>query len=472
VLVENLQIWSEFANSKAHLLRLGNEEWPANKILLQLAYEHADKSPITKAVETWGAEQAREPISFWHQASKNSIDGATMDRPVEIPQRPFKSIIICDYPIERVLMLTDEHLAIIHEHGVCSVWSMHPSPKHIINQFMDTSQSEESLIHQLQMVAGTEIIQQSLWKRHINSTSNAPEPDVNDGGSLISDYSKHMSGIELEFLDKKIHLRKDGCVELEGTEFYIGEGPVDLHFISEQGLLISCGSCSSDRFGGSSSRLILFAPDDYIDFCNSEYEAYRLIAGEWVPGYSLTYARNELCVLISENLLLSLGWSGITGGNEDSLCELFELSSNGVDLIACGTFRGDWPINFVGLGEDGAIHIGLSARHYVWVPPYDEYQLDRVGKYGYPLSAYAPFEWELMPDESERIVIPEGVAYSKIQITESETGPVISEDGTSRRWITDNPPYGYIPTQDFQLLCVEDTGYTILKKSNLHQRAQ
>ncbi len=51
-----LEVWSSFFREKAHILRRGSAEWPAHKILLQLAVEHADDSPLTVGAETWLAE--------------------------------------------------------------------------------------------------------------------------------------------------------------------------------------------------------------------------------------------------------------------------------------------------------------------------------------------------------------------------------------------------------------------------------
>ncbi len=51
-----LEIWSDFFREKAHILRRGNEEWQTHKILLQLAVEHADDSPLTLSAERWLAE--------------------------------------------------------------------------------------------------------------------------------------------------------------------------------------------------------------------------------------------------------------------------------------------------------------------------------------------------------------------------------------------------------------------------------
>jgi WD40 repeat protein len=48
--------WADFFREKLHILRRGNDEWPAHKILLQLAIENADDSPLTLAAERWLTE--------------------------------------------------------------------------------------------------------------------------------------------------------------------------------------------------------------------------------------------------------------------------------------------------------------------------------------------------------------------------------------------------------------------------------
>ena len=45
--------WRDFFADNAHLLRRGTGEWPANRILLQRAIEHADDSPVTAVAEAW-----------------------------------------------------------------------------------------------------------------------------------------------------------------------------------------------------------------------------------------------------------------------------------------------------------------------------------------------------------------------------------------------------------------------------------
>ena len=51
--VERVQIWNDFFQSKSHILSRGTGFWRADKILLQLAIEHAADSPISIAAELW-----------------------------------------------------------------------------------------------------------------------------------------------------------------------------------------------------------------------------------------------------------------------------------------------------------------------------------------------------------------------------------------------------------------------------------
>ena len=53
---QRLKIWRAFFREKAHIIRRGSAEWSAHKILLQLAVEHADGSPLTIGAEKFLAE--------------------------------------------------------------------------------------------------------------------------------------------------------------------------------------------------------------------------------------------------------------------------------------------------------------------------------------------------------------------------------------------------------------------------------
>jgi WD40 repeat protein len=48
-----IEMWKAFFQERIHILRRSKKYWPAYKIFLQLAVEHADDSPITLAAEAW-----------------------------------------------------------------------------------------------------------------------------------------------------------------------------------------------------------------------------------------------------------------------------------------------------------------------------------------------------------------------------------------------------------------------------------
>ncbi len=50
---QTFRLWEAFFREREHILRRGDERWPVHKILLQLAVEHADDSPVTRAAEDW-----------------------------------------------------------------------------------------------------------------------------------------------------------------------------------------------------------------------------------------------------------------------------------------------------------------------------------------------------------------------------------------------------------------------------------
>ncbi|MFT4929863.1 MAG: hypothetical protein ACI8WB_005998, partial [Phenylobacterium sp.] len=46
-------LWQSFFRTSVNILAKANQQWPAHKILLQLAMEHADNSPVTQAAQLW-----------------------------------------------------------------------------------------------------------------------------------------------------------------------------------------------------------------------------------------------------------------------------------------------------------------------------------------------------------------------------------------------------------------------------------
>ena len=49
-------VWEDFIRSNNHIFRRGHDKWPADRIFLQLAIEHADTSPITREAERFSEE--------------------------------------------------------------------------------------------------------------------------------------------------------------------------------------------------------------------------------------------------------------------------------------------------------------------------------------------------------------------------------------------------------------------------------
>ena len=48
-----LDIFHNFFRSNLYLLEKGDNNWPAERILYQLSYEHAENSPITQQAEKY-----------------------------------------------------------------------------------------------------------------------------------------------------------------------------------------------------------------------------------------------------------------------------------------------------------------------------------------------------------------------------------------------------------------------------------
>lgn len=49
----DISLWEAFFREREHVLLRGDKKWPAYKILLQLAVEHVDRSPVTQQAEAW-----------------------------------------------------------------------------------------------------------------------------------------------------------------------------------------------------------------------------------------------------------------------------------------------------------------------------------------------------------------------------------------------------------------------------------
>lgn len=68
-----------FFQENAHILRRGNDTWPAFKILLQLAIEHADDSPLTEGAEKFLADGKCD----WNWLRKTTRSASTMKKQIK-----------------------------------------------------------------------------------------------------------------------------------------------------------------------------------------------------------------------------------------------------------------------------------------------------------------------------------------------------------------------------------------------------
>ena len=71
---DNLKIFSNFFSSNVHLLKKGDNNWPAERILFQLAFEHAENSPITKQAEDY-LSNGRIDWNWWKQINRKEKYG-------------------------------------------------------------------------------------------------------------------------------------------------------------------------------------------------------------------------------------------------------------------------------------------------------------------------------------------------------------------------------------------------------------
>ncbi len=60
-----LAAWADCILGKAHFLRRAEPAWPAHKILLQVAVEHAEDSPVTRAAEEWLEKGGCDWVWVW-----------------------------------------------------------------------------------------------------------------------------------------------------------------------------------------------------------------------------------------------------------------------------------------------------------------------------------------------------------------------------------------------------------------------
>ena len=107
---KDLSIWQRFMYGKAHLLLRAVPEWTADRILLQLAVEHADDSPVTIAAERWLG--GRKPDWIWLR---------DIERPALMPPDPCLAVLE-DIRLRNVMVLKSGGILLLSDDGFLFSW--------------------------------------------------------------------------------------------------------------------------------------------------------------------------------------------------------------------------------------------------------------------------------------------------------------------------------------------------------------
>ena len=71
---KDLEIFNNFFRSNQHLLEQGDNNWPIERILYQLSYEHAQTSPLTKQAEKYYNNGRVDWVHFKQLNSKKALE--------------------------------------------------------------------------------------------------------------------------------------------------------------------------------------------------------------------------------------------------------------------------------------------------------------------------------------------------------------------------------------------------------------
>jgi WD40 repeat protein len=150
---ESMKIWAVFFRERAHILRRGNEKWPDYMILMQLAVEHADESPLTIEAEkflengkcdwAWLRREIRpenvqkDPCLAVFEGHSSEVDGALLlpngqilswadDRTLRLwcsDGEPIAEMVGNEYIINGALQMPDGRILSWFSDGTLRLWS-------------------------------------------------------------------------------------------------------------------------------------------------------------------------------------------------------------------------------------------------------------------------------------------------------------------------------------------------------------
>lgn len=169
---EDTLIWEAFWREHEHLLRRGNDAWPAYKILLQCAVEYSEDSPVTRSAEDWLSTGMCDWTWLRGQARSKAASRAYCLRVLEGHSAPIGGSALL--PNGRALTWSDD--------GSLRVWCL-ASGKSLV-----TIDGHERAIHGALILPGERILS---WSWH--------EPELrlwnSQGGEALGSLSGHDAGI-------------------------------------------------------------------------------------------------------------------------------------------------------------------------------------------------------------------------------------------------------------------------------------
>ena len=91
---EEFDEWIRFVRERAHALRRAAEPWSADRILLQLAIEHADDSPVTRAAETWMDESGHPGPAIRAGSRPARLERTSLVHVLEGHDKPVHAVLV------------------------------------------------------------------------------------------------------------------------------------------------------------------------------------------------------------------------------------------------------------------------------------------------------------------------------------------------------------------------------------------
>ena len=101
------RLWEEFFRTQSHILLRGDEQWPVNRILLQLALELGGSNPIRNAALEWAESGECDWTFLLRSRSKTEFEPSSCRRVFEFGDISSGVGAVLEYPSLKLLVRTD-----------------------------------------------------------------------------------------------------------------------------------------------------------------------------------------------------------------------------------------------------------------------------------------------------------------------------------------------------------------------------